>query len=223
MQNSCAVSMIMEREEWNRRYAGADLVWSAEANRFLVEEVSNLPPGRALDLGAGEGRNAIWLAERGWRVTAVDFSDIALQKARRLAETHGVDVEWIEADLRTYSPAECAFDLVVVLYIHLPGEQRRELLRRAAEALTADGTLLVVGHDRSNVDEGYGGPQDPSILFSPDDIIRDLAGIGGLRVVRAERVVRPVMTEDGERHAIDALVRAERHLTGQHQAPKEEA
>ena len=203
----------MDREAWNQRYADAELVWSAEANRFLVQEVADLPPGRALDLGAGEGRNAIWLAERGWRVTAVDFSGIGLQKARRLAEARGVEVNWIEADLRSYSPARGAFDLVVLVYIHLPGEERRALVRRAADAVAAGGTLLVIGHDRSNLEEGYGGPQDPTILFSPDDISDDLAGIEELRVVRADRVTRPVMTDDGERNAIDALVRAERRST----------
>jgi SAM-dependent methyltransferase len=200
----------MDREAWNQRYADAELVWSADANRFLVQEVADLPPGRALDLGAGEGRNAIWLAERGWRVTAVDFSGIGLQKARRLAEARGVEVNWIEADLRSYSPARGAFDLVVLVYIHLPGEERRAVVRRAADAVAAGGTLLVIGHDRTNLQEGYGGPQDPTILFSPDDVTDDLAGIDELRVVRADRVMRPVMTADGERNAIDALVRAER-------------
>jgi SAM-dependent methyltransferase len=203
----------MDREAWNQRYADAVLVWSAEANRFLVQEVADLPPGRALDLGAGEGRNAIWLAERGWRVTAVDFSGIGLQKARRLAEARGVEVNWIEADLRSYPPARGAFDLVVLVYIHLPGEERHSLVRRAADAVAAGGTLLVIGHDRSNIEEGYGGPQDPAILFSPDDITDDLAGIEEVRVVRADRVMRPVMTDDGERAAIDALVRAERRST----------
>ncbi|MHB8489325.1 MAG: class I SAM-dependent methyltransferase [Candidatus Dormibacteria bacterium] len=207
-----------DREAWNRRYADADLVWSAQANRFLVEEVSDLPPGRALDLGAGEGRNAIWLAERGWRVTAVDFSDVGLKKARRLAEARGVEVDWIEADLRSYSPAQRAFDLVVLVYIHLPGDERRALVRRAADAVAAGGTLLVVGHDRSNLEEGWGGPQDPTILFSPDDITHDLTGIEGLHVVRADRVTRPVMTDDGERNAIDALVRAARRSIDGHDA-----
>lgn len=203
----------MDREAWNQRYADAELVWSAEANRFLVEEVADLPPGRALDLGAGEGRNAIWLAERGWRVTAVDFSAIGLQKARRLAEARGVEIDWTEADLRSYSPARSAFDLVVLVYIHLPDEERRSVVRRAADAVAAGGTLLVIGHDRSNIEEGYGGPQDPAILFSPDDITDDLAGIEEVRVVRADRVMRPVMTDDGERAAIDVLVRAERRST----------
>ncbi len=203
----------MDREAWNQRYADAELVWSAEANRFLVQEVADLPPGRALDLGAGEGRNAIWLAERGWRVTAVDFSGVGLQKARHLAEARGVEVDWIEADLRSYQPSQSAFDLVVLIYIHLPGEERRAVVRRAADAVAAGGTLLVIGHDRSNLEEGYGGPQDPTILFSPEDISADLTGIDGLRVMRADRVMRPVITDDGERNAIDALVRAERRST----------
>jgi hypothetical protein len=87
------------------------------------------------------------------------------------------------------------------------------VVRRAADAVAAGGTLLVVGHDRSNLEEGYGGPQDPTILFSPDDITEDLADIEELHVVRADRVMRPVMTDDGERKAIDALVRAERRST----------
>ncbi len=84
----------MEREDWDRRYGGTELIWTAEPNRFVVEELGDLPAGRALDLGAGEGRNAVWLAERGWRVTAVDFSPVALDKARRLARARGVSVDW---------------------------------------------------------------------------------------------------------------------------------
>ena len=213
----------MDRDAWNARYADAELVWSAEPNRFLVQEVAGLTPGRALDLGAGEGRNAIWLAERGWRATAVDFSGVGLQKARGLAEARGVEVNWVEADLRSYSPARDAFDLVALIYIHLPDEERRAVVRRAADAVAAGGTLLVIGHDRSNLREGYGGPQDPTILFSPDDIIDDLAGIEGLRVVRADLVVRPVMTDDGERSATDALVRAERRTTDDDHARRSSA
>lgn len=202
--------MLMDREGWNQRYAGSDLVWSAAANRFLMDEVAALRPGRALDLGTGEGRNAIWLAKLGWRVTAVDFSDVGLQKARQIARGAGADIDWVEADLRTYAPEPGAFDLVVVMYIHFSPTDRRALVRAAAAAVAAGGTLLVVGHDRSNLERGFGGPQDPSILFTPDDITADLAGIAGLHVVRAASVLRPVMAEDGEHTAVDALVRVRR-------------
>ncbi|MCA1693654.1 MAG: class I SAM-dependent methyltransferase [Actinobacteria bacterium] len=197
----------MEADDWNRRYDGADLIWTAQANRTLMAEVESLKPGRVLDLGCGEGRNAVWLASRGWEVTGVDFADVGLRKARRLAEAQAVVVEWVLADLRTYEPARSAYDLVVVLYLHLGPDHRRAVHAAAASALQPGGTIIVLGHDSSNLTDGHGGPQDPSLLFTPDDVVGDLPG---LSVVKAERVVRPVPTEDGERMAIDALVRAVR-------------
>ena len=98
----------MDAEGWDRRYEGSDLLWTAEPNRFLVAEVAGLEPGRALDVGTGEGRNAVWLAEQGWRVTGVDFSAVGLEKARHLATARGVEVEWVLADLSHYQPGEYA-------------------------------------------------------------------------------------------------------------------
>ena len=94
----------MDKERWNSRYRKQDMLWSAEPNRFLVDEVSNLTPGRALDLAAGEGRNAIWLAELGWRVTAVEFADEAVDRGRRIAADRSADVDWISADLLDWRP-----------------------------------------------------------------------------------------------------------------------
>ncbi len=197
----------MESEDWDRRYEDSELVWTATPNRFLVSEVEGIEPGGALDVGCGEGRNAVWLAEQGWRVTGVDFSEVGLAKARRLADARGVGVEWVLADLRSYRPAGGTYDLVVVLYLHLPADERRAVHAAAARALRPGGVLLVVGHDLTNLTHGYGGPQDPAILFSPDDVAADVAE---LSIERAERVERVVPTDDGERRAIDALVRAVR-------------
>lgn len=197
----------MEREDWNRKHGEAGLLFGAEPNRFLVEEVEQLPPGRALDVACGAGRNAVWLAQRGWKVTGADFSDVALENARRLAVERGVEVEWVHADLRSWEPAAGAFDLVAVFYLQLPAAERRVVLERAAAAVAPGGTLLVVGHDVQNLNGGHGGPRDPAVLFTPDDVV---AEIGDLRVEKAERVLRPVETEDGEAQAIDALVRARR-------------
>ena len=116
----------MDSHAWDARYAAAELVWSAEPNRFLVAEVSDLAPGRALDVACGEGRNAIWLAERGWDVTGADFSPTALDKARRLADGRGVTVRWLLADAVTDPVEPAAFDLVAVFYLQLPSEQRAE-------------------------------------------------------------------------------------------------
>ena len=199
----------MEREDWDRRYAARELIWTAEPNRFLAAEVAGLPTGRALDLGCGEGRNAVWLAEQGWEVTGVDFSEVALAKGARLAGERGVRVNWIPGDLRDYVPPPEAFELVVLLYVHLSAPARAAVHARAAGAVAPGGALLVVGHDTSNIAEGHGGPQDPAILFTPEEVSRDLPG---LEVERAQRVRRGVSTPDGEVDAIDALVRAVRPL-----------
>src|SRR3954453_18258953 len=105
---------LMDADGWNARYAEQELVWSAGPNRFLVSEVADLPPGRALDLACGEGRNAIWLAEQGWQVTGVDFPAVAIEKARAIAAKRGVDVEFRVADLLAFEPPEQAYDLVLV-------------------------------------------------------------------------------------------------------------
>ena len=199
----------MKSQDWDERYATTELVWGAGPNRFLVTEVDGLPPGRALDLGCGEGRNAIWLAERGWEVTGVDFSEIGLAKARRLASQRGVEVAWVRADLLAYQPEEGAFDLVIVMYIHLPAAQLADVMKRAGAALAPGGTLLVVGHDLLNLSQGHGGPQNPEVLFTPADIERVLPGLG---IERAERVLRPVAVDGREVTAIDALVRAKKPL-----------
>ena len=122
----------MDYESWNSRYQGRDLVWTAAPNQFLVAEVVSLVPGRALDLGCGEGRNSVWLAEQGWTVTAVDFSDVGISKGREMADKRGVEVTWVVEDLNRFEPEDQAFDLVIDFYIHIPADQRVALLRKAA-------------------------------------------------------------------------------------------
>jgi SAM-dependent methyltransferase len=195
----------VKRERWNRRYAEEQLLWSAGPNRVLAAETAELEPGRALDLACGEGRNAIWLAERGWRVTAVDFADVALAKAARIASERGVDVDFVHADLLAWEPPEQSFELVCVLYLQLPAADRRLVLGRAAAAVAPGGTLLLVAHDLSNLTEGYGGPDNPDVLLTPEDVAVELPG---LEIERAERILRDV--EGADRPAIDALVRARR-------------
>lgn len=196
------------REDWNARYAQKELVWSAEPNRLFAAEVAALSPGRALDLACGEGRNAVWLAEQGWRVTGVDFSDVALAKAAELAVSRGVEAEWVVADVLDYQPERRAFDLVALVYLQLPREELLRAVRTAAGAVTPGGTLLVLGHDTTNVTRGYGGPQDPAVLYTAADLVPALGD--DLVVERAEAVERSVALPDGEAVAIDAFVRARR-------------
>ena len=198
----------MDARAWDERYAASDLVWSREPNQFVAAELADLPPGTAVDIGAGEGRNAIWLASRGWSATAVDFSQVALDKGARLAED--LDVTWICADATTWTPPE-PVDLAVIAYLQVPAEDRRRAVRNAVTMLRPGGTLLLVAHDSTNIAEGTGGPQDPTVLMTAEDVVADLDGLE-VEVVRAERVAREVRSADehgGEerRTAWDCLVR----------------
>lgn len=138
-----------DREFWDARYAERDHLWSGEPNAVLVEEVSGLAPGTALDLGCGEGADAIWLARRGWRVTAADISAVALGRAARHAADAGVAdrIDWRRHDLGESFP-EGAYDLVSAAFLHSPGETmpRERILRAAAAAVAPGGRLLVIGH-----------------------------------------------------------------------------
>ncbi|MEV0356393.1 class I SAM-dependent methyltransferase [Nocardia sp. NPDC050697] len=212
----------MDAAAWDERYASTELVWGAPPNSTVVQHIHGLerapelvadPDGtvpelpRALDLACGEGRNALWLATHGWQVHAVDWSQVAVDKGRtvatRLSRSVRTRITWECADLTDPAVLTGRYELVLMVFLHLPPEERRALVRRAAEVLTPGGTLLVLGHDTTNISDGYGGPRDPSILFTPDDIRADLGPLSAqIRIAVAERVLRP--TE--ERDAIDALV-----------------
>ena len=198
----------MDSQQWDERYASSEFTWSTQPNQFVAAELAGLPPGRALDLAAGEGRNAVWLAERGWHVTAVDFSRVGLDKGRKLSAARGVDedrVTWIVADLNDYQPEPGRFDLVLIAYAQVAPDLRAALLARASAAVAPGGTMFVVGHDLTNLTEGAGGPQYPEVLYTPELIT---AGMAGLRVLRAERVRRAVQQDGAPATAIDTLVRA---------------
>lgn len=138
----------VDRESYDELYRSAPAVWSGRPNGPLVVEAGGLPPGTALDAGCGEGADALWLAERGWRVTAVDWSAVALDRAAAHARARGLAdrVEWRQEDLGTWQPPEGRFDLVTAHYLHAHGIDRPAVFRRLAAAVAPGGTLLVVGH-----------------------------------------------------------------------------
>ena len=201
----------MDSRQWNERYRGAELLWTAVPNQFLVAEVEGLAPGTAVDLACGEGRNAVWLAEQGWRVTGVDFSSEGLAKGALLAASRGVDVTWDESAVEGWVAPQGGVDLVVVCYLQLPLPARTAALAAAAGAVAPGGSLVVVAHDRDNPVRGFGGPPDPAVLYDVDETVA-VVEASGLRVDRAEQVVRTVDTDDGPRQAIDTLVRASRPI-----------
>jgi SAM-dependent methyltransferase len=138
-----------EAEFWDARYAGSERVWSGEPNTVLVRQVGGLKPGRALDLGCGEGADAVWLARKGWRVTAADISRVALERAAAHAAAEGIAagvIDWQRHDLGETFP-EGAYDLVSAQFLHSPHDMPRErILRAAASAVAPGGVLLIVGH-----------------------------------------------------------------------------
>ena len=194
----------MDAEAWNARYRETELVWSAAPNQFVEAELAGLAPGRAVDLAAGEGRNAIWLARQGWQVTAVDFAQAGLDKGRALAGD--VAVDWVCADATTWTH-DPAYDLCLIAYLQLPEAERRAAVRHGYGALRVGGTFLLVAHDSTNLTEGTGGPQYPWVLLTAEDVLTDLGG-ETFEVQRAERVARHVLQPDGSTAtAYDALVR----------------
>jgi SAM-dependent methyltransferase len=198
----------MDQHTWNDRYRDKELVWTAKPNRFLVEAVDGLTPGTALDLAAGEGRNAVWLAQQGWKVEAVDWSDVALDKGRELARHAGVDVWFTQEDLRSWWPPSARYDLVVIAYLQVPATERHGAWRGAAQAVAPGGRLIIIGHDSDNLTKGYGGPQRPEVLYGTDEVQSVIAE--HLSVVRAEQVIRSVDVDGTAREAIDNIVVAER-------------
>jgi SAM-dependent methyltransferase len=193
---------------WDERYADTDYLWDVRPNQFVERHAIDLEPGRAIDLAAGEGRNAVWLAGRGWQVTAVDFSQAGLDKAARLAADRDVAerVDLVRADALLWEPGE-PVDLVVIAYLQIPSPQQRVALEHAAAWLRPGGRLIVVAHDRSNIDAGHGGPQDPDVCY---DLAGVRAALATLDIEVAEVARRAVDTEDGPSVALDTLVVASR-------------
>lgn len=197
--------MTFDRTYWEDRYSVPGLAWSGRPNAVLVTEVAALTPGRALDIGSGEGGDAIWLAHRGWAVTGVDISQNALDKAAARASSAGVQVDWWQRDLSEWMPRPASFELVTSHFMHLPALARAPLFAALAAAVASGGTLLIVGHDLSPAHEHHS-----ELMFGVDDVLTDIAG-AGLTIEVAESRPRSVMAADGTvTEMADVVVRATR-------------
>ena len=196
---------------WDERYQthGHKHHWSGEPNPALVTEVANLTPGTAFDAGAGEGGDAVWLASHGWKVTAADISNVALQRAQELARKRGLDITWLHADL-ALTPIQGTYDLVTSHYMHMPRAARESVYRNLAAAVAPGGTLLIVGHDPSDLLTTVPRPDLAALGWTAADLAASLDDDWTIEV--AEARPREATDPDGQKVTIhDAVLRARRN------------
>ena len=200
------------QEFWDERYSSADRLWSGQPNPQLVAQVSDLPPGDALDAGCGEGADAIWLASRGWTVTGVDVSAVALDRAAAHAAAEGVAgrIGWQREDLLTWDPGPERFDLVTAQFMHLPSPELESLHGRLAAAVRPGGTLLIVAHhpDDLHVNVGRTGHL---ALFPSAEQLAALLDPGSWKILVASAIGLPATDLDGHPVTVkDTVLRAAR-------------
>lgn len=205
---------VFDADFWENRYRSMPRVWSRRPNAHLVTDTAALPPGRALDVGCGEGADALWLAERGWQVLAVDLSPTALVRAAEHAAEQGPEVAgrivWQEADLTAWTPPAGEFDLVTAHFVHLPAGTREGVLAALADAVAPGGTLLYVGHDVSDLDTTIGRPNVPHMFWAAEDVAAALDP-AAWTVEVAEARPRDATDAEGRTVRIhDAVTRARR-------------
>lgn len=195
--------MSTGNEYWERKYSGDDFVYGRAPNLFLVEHAFDFirPGGRALSLGEGEGRNAVWMAKQGWEVTAVDYSRAAIGKLERYAREAGVEIEAHCLDVLDFECGRQIWDALVLLHLHLPPKSRRELHRRAYEALRPGGVLILEALRPEQLQRSSSGPDREELLYSVDDLREDFEGMEILLMEEEDRLI-----EAGEHRGITSVV-----------------
>lgn len=194
---------MMQHNTWDSRYAASERLFRGEPDGSLAELARDLAPGRALDVGAGEGRNSLWLAQQGWRVTAIDMSAVALERLDTQAAQEGLAITTVVTDMNDYLANAQQFDLVVLANLHPAEEERAGFLTAAAAAVAPGGHLFLVGHHVDSL--GKAGPPDPSRLYT-EELLRE--AFPGLELLRLER--REGRHGDTGKSAVDIVAWAAR-------------
>jgi SAM-dependent methyltransferase len=222
-REALSADTVHDQAFWEERYRSQDALWSGRPNPQLVAEASGLAPGTALDVGCGEGADAVWLAERGWRVVATDISTVALERAAAHARTLGPEIaeriSWQQADITADALPSVlepgAYDLVSSQFMHLPKDQRLVLQRRLGEATAPGGVLLVVGHHPSDLDGALPRPMESDWFYTAEEVTRVLPPEAGWSVLVDDTRARTVPHPEGGTVTIhDAVFTARRQAPG---------
>ncbi|HYG77066.1 MAG TPA: class I SAM-dependent methyltransferase [Planctomycetota bacterium] len=198
----------MSSEFWNERYSGDDLAYGSAPNEFLASVAGQFPPaGEALDIGAGEGRNALFLASRGLNVLAVDQSAVGMQKAQRLASERGLSLRTQAVDLQNFDAPPNSFDVVSSIFVHLPETLRATVHKRLALWLKPGGIYVLEAYAPDQIQRGTGGPKDPLLLAPLEVILRELSGLEIAHQAALVRTVTEGRFHSGEASVIQVIAR----------------
>ena len=185
----------MSKDFWNSRYSEQEFAYGTQPNAFLKEQLEKIESGTALFLGEGEGRNAVYAAKLSWQVDAVDFSSSAKIKALKLAEENMVTINYEVSDLNDYTFKENYYDLVVMIFVHLPLDLRRKVFNKSIQSLKQNGKIIIEAFGKDQINNSSGGPRSLDLLYSEKDIL-DL--VNDLKTIFLES--KTINLEEGEYH-----------------------
>ena len=192
---------------WDERYSGDDFVYGTEPNDFLRSQVENIPAGRVLCLAEGEGRNAVFLAEQGFNVTAVDQSAVGLAKARRLANQRGVEINTVVADLAEFVLESNAWDGIVSIFAHMPAQARAHIHREVVRGLRPGGVLVLEAYRPEQLQYKTGVPPAAEMMMDLDGLHTELAGLDFELAAETVRDIQEGPLHHGRGAVVEILAR----------------
>lgn len=197
----------MDAKYWDAKYETDEYVYTKLVNRFVKEYCEPLTPGTAMDVAGGEGRNTVWLAQQGWRVENIDFSQKALDKCLAFAEEEGVSgfVDTNCASALEFEPNETPVDLAVIAYLQIPQVDLAAAIKRVASHVKPGGHLMGVWHSRDNLEHSFGGPRDPEVLPNPELLTEYLSG-EGFEILDCRNRDGQIQTREGLKPSVTAVL-----------------